>query len=166
MRAERRATNYALSATSGAMAIQDAFSACALAWRRTIEEASAMHSLRKDFSKLVRCAALLGGVLLLSVTAHADDRRDHGRDHRWEQRHDRHDRHDRRSERGRDWRYHNGRYWAPLNYRGRYCNDRRHYRGAHYHVAANDYYRYYYPRYQHYGPLKANASVIISLPLF
>jgi hypothetical protein len=67
-----------------------------------------------------------------------------------------------------DWRYYNGRYWAPADYRGRYCDDRRHYHGVHYHVAARDYYDYYYPRYRYYGsqPYGANASVIISIPLF
>lgn len=87
------------------------------------------------------------------------DRRSYWRDDR---------RHDDRGYRGRDWRYHNGRYWAPAQYRGRYCNDRHHYHGVHYHVAANDYYDYYYPRYRYYGPRPygANASVIISIPLF
>ena len=69
---------------------------------------------------------------------------------------------------GRDWRYYQGRYWAPAQYRGRHCTDRRHYHGVHYHVAARDYYDYYYPRYRYYGsrPLGANASVIITAPLF
>lgn len=67
-----------------------------------------------------------------------------------------------------DWHYYNGRYWAPPRYRGRYCDDRRHFHGVHYHVAASDYYDYYYPRYRSYGPRPygANASVIITLPLF
>jgi len=67
-----------------------------------------------------------------------------------------------------DWHYYNGRYWAPPVYRGRYCTDPRHYHGAHYHVAASDYYEYYYPRYRYYGasPISASANVIISIPLF
>lgn len=66
------------------------------------------------------------------------------------------------------WHYSGGRYWAPPRYRGRYCHDARHYRGVHYHVAVRDYYDYYYPRYRYHGPrpLSANASVIISIPLF
>jgi len=66
------------------------------------------------------------------------------------------------------WHYSKGRYWAPPRYRGRYCQDRRHHHGVHYHVAVRDYYDYYYPRYRYYGPkpIGANASVIISIPLF
>jgi hypothetical protein len=68
------------------------------------------------------------------------------------------------------WRQHDGRYWAPASYRGRYCTDRRHHGGAHYHVAVRDYYDYYYPRYRHHGVLplisSPSASVIISIPLF
>lgn len=103
---------------------------------------------------------------------HDDDRRHHDDGNRrdWDRRSYWRDdrRHDDRGYRGRDWRYHNGRYWAPAHYRGRYCNDRHHYHGVHYHVAANDYYDYYYPRYRYYGPRPygANASVIISIPLF
>jgi hypothetical protein len=67
-----------------------------------------------------------------------------------------------------DWHYHAGRYWAPPSYRGRYCSDLRHYHVAHYHVAVRDYYDYYYPRYRYHGPHPhhANASLIISIPLF
>lgn len=66
------------------------------------------------------------------------------------------------------WHYHAGRYWAPPSYRGRYCTDRRHFHGVHYHVAVRDYYDYYYPRYRYYGPPPASgvASLIISVPLF
>jgi len=64
------------------------------------------------------------------------------------------------------WHYHRGRYWAPAAYRGRYCNDFRHYRGVHYHVSTRDYYDYYYPRFRHYGPLHGAASVIITVPLW
>ncbi|MGH8178610.1 MAG: hypothetical protein ACREV5_20320 [Steroidobacter sp.] len=99
-----------------------------------------------------------------------DRERDHWRDHR---RHERGRDRDHRSDsqrgyRGRDWRFHRDRYWAPPQYRGRHCTDRRHYHGVHYHVAAHDYYDYYYPRFRYYGPrpLGANASVIITLPLF
>jgi hypothetical protein len=95
-----------------------------------------------------------------------DNRR--GRD--WDRRSDWRDdrRHYDSRYRGRDWRYHQGRYWAPAYYRGRQCDDRRHFHGVHYHVAASDYYDYYYPRYRYYGarPYGANASVIISIPLF
>jgi hypothetical protein len=72
--------------------------------------------------------------------------------------------------RANGWRQHDGRYWAPASHRGRYCTDRRHHGGAHYHVAVRDYYDYYYPRYRHHGVLplisSASASVIISVPLF
>jgi len=72
--------------------------------------------------------------------------------------------------RANGWRPHDGRYWAPASYRGRYCTDRRHHGGVHYHVAVRDYYDYYYPRYRHHGVLplisSASASVIISVPLF
>ena len=80
-------------------------------------------------------------------SSHGDSRADYGR---------------------RDWHYYNGRYWAPPRYRGRECTDRRHHHGVHYHVVARDYYDYYYPRYRYYGsrPLSADASVIISIPLF
>jgi hypothetical protein len=102
-----------------------------------------------------------------SVNEH---RRDHRDDDHWRERSRDHWRHDwdDRDYRGRDWRYHNGRYWAPAHYRGRHCTDRRHYHGVHYHVAARDYYDYYYPRYRYYGsrPPGANASVIITVPLF
>lgn len=66
------------------------------------------------------------------------------------------------------WHYHSGRYWAPASYRGRYCTDRRHYHGVHYHVAVRDYYDYYYPRYRYYGPHPHSgvASLIITVPLF
>ncbi len=64
-----------------------------------------------------------------------------------------------------NWHYQRGRYWAPVNYRGRYCVDRHHYRGEHYHVTARDYYDYYYPRFRSYGPA-AGASFIITVPLF
>lgn len=66
------------------------------------------------------------------------------------------------------WHYHSGRYWAPASYRGRYCTDRRHFHGVHYHVSVRDYYDYYYPRYQYYGPSPRSgvASLIISVPLF
>lgn len=103
--------------------------------------------------------------------------RDRERDHRRDRHHDhrRDDRRDwdqrsqgRRDSYRRDWRFSNGRYWAPPEYRGRHCNDRRHFHGVHFHVAARDYYDYYYPRYRYYGsrPLGADASVIITLPLF
>lgn len=94
------------------------------------------------------------------------ERRHHDSHHDWRHRHWRDD--DRRHARHRDWHYGRGRYWAPADYRGRYCDDRRHFRGVHYHVAARDYYDYYYPRYRYYGarPYGANASVIISVPLF
>lgn len=90
-----------------------------------------------------------------------DRRRDRGRD--WD-----HRSHGRRDYRGSDWRFHRGRYWAPQHYRGWHCSDRRHYTTAHYHVAARDYYDYYYPRFSYHGPRPhgANASVIITLPLF
>jgi hypothetical protein len=138
-------------------------------------------------------AAICLSAALLSGAVHADDdrgrrndRRFHSENHssvhkHWrDHRHD-DDRDDRRRDRGHrrsdwgdrdyrraDWRYYGGRYWAPAHYRGRHCTDRRHYHGVHYHVAARDYYDYYYPRYRYYGsrPLGANASVIITVPLF
>lgn len=64
------------------------------------------------------------------------------------------------------WHYHGGRYWAPAAYKGRYCDDHRHYRGVHYHVSTRDYYDYYYPRFHHHGPLHGAASVIITVPLW
>lgn len=148
--------------------------------------------------KQVLLAALCLSCAVLGAAAHADSRRDddrgarhyeqrrHGKD--WDSRrhHGRHDRDDDRKHRHRsdyrhdhrgdsryvrrDWHYHNGRYWAPPRYRGQYCDDHRHYRGAHYHVAMRDYYDYYYPRYRpvYPGPrhYDANATLIITLPLF
>ncbi len=104
-----------------------------------------------------------------------DNHRHHTDDDHWRERERSHWRRDwndgfqeRRDYRGADWRYYQGRYWAPAQYRGRHCTDRRHYHGVHYHVAARDYYDYYYPRYRYYGsrPLGASASVIITAPLF
>lgn len=132
--------------------------------------------------------------LCFGTTAFADDDRGwkSGRHHqRYDRHHDRHDYAKHRSKHAHDhghahrhyhhhewkrdyvrrhhyagWRYHDGRYWAPASYRGRYCTDRRHFHGVHYHVAYNDYYEYYYPRYRHYGPHAHGASLIISVPLF
>lgn len=128
------------------------------------------------WKKLVVVALCISGALW-GVESQARDRDDDGkrRYSHFDRRHDdrgRDHRHwrddDRRHIRHRDWHYQRGRYWAPAHYRGRYCDDRRHFRGVHYHVAARDYYDYYYPRYRHYGPRPygANASVIISIPLF
>ena len=124
---------------------------------------------------------------LLSDAVHAGDDRGRGHDGKFhDERHSSVDNHRHRTDddywrrdwtdgfqgrgddRGADWRYYQGRYWAPAHYRGRHCTDRRHYRGVHYHVAARDYYDYYYPRYRYYGsrPLGAHASVIITAPLF
>jgi hypothetical protein len=130
-------------------------------------------------------AALCAAAVMVATSSYADDdrgRRDkRGGEHRsWAHEHGRdhhRDRHrDHRSwERGhaRDWRsYDDRRYYAdahpPLHRHGRRCADRRHYHAVHYHVAARDYYDYYYPRYRHYGPapLSAHASVILTLPLF
>jgi hypothetical protein len=105
---------------------------------------------------------------------HDDRHRDWRDERRWSPNDAHHDRRysDRRSYRGeymrRDWHYYQGRYWAPPRYRGRECSDRRHHHSVHYHVAARDYYDYYYPRYRYYGsrPLSADASVIITIPLF
>lgn len=66
----------------------------------------------------------------------------------------------------RGWHYHGGRYWAPADYRGKPCNDHRHYHAIHYHVTYDDYYAFYYPRFRPHGPLVPGASLIISLPLF
>lgn len=133
----------------------------------------------------------LGGMLLASVS-HADgdrhrkqSRAHHSieRGHAWHGSAPRHQnrRHEPRRHapaprrdahwyRAHGWRQHAGRYWAPASYRGRYCTDRRHHGGAHYHVAVRDYYDYYYPRYRPHTarPLISNpsASVIISIPLF
>jgi hypothetical protein len=65
---------------------------------------------------------------------------------------------------GNDWHFHSGRYWAPPSHRGRYCVDSHHYHAAHYHVAPQDYYAYYYPRFRHHGPV--GVSFIITIPLF
>lgn len=141
-------------------------------------------------------AALCAAAVMVATSAYADDddddrgRRDkRGGEHRsWAHEHgSRHhpqhrERHrDHRSwdhRDARDWRrYDDRRYYAaahpplhrlPLHQYGRRCDDRRHYRAVHYHVAARDYYDYYYPRYRHYGPapLSAHASVILTLPLF
>jgi hypothetical protein len=104
---------------------------------------------------------------------HHSSVREHWRDHRddgdWDDDWRGRDRdHGRRDYRAADWRYYRGRYWAPAYYRGRQCTDSRHFHGVHYHVAARDYYDYYYPRYRYYGPrpFSANASVIITIPLF
>lgn len=142
--------------------------------------------------KQVLLAALCLTGAALGPAALADSRRDDDRgarhhEKRWrgdDRRDDRRFRHEQRDHDGkhryrssdndryerRDWRYHEGRYWAPARYRGRYCDDHRHHRGGHYHVAMRDYYEYYYPRYRpiqhiprHYD---ANATVIITLPLF
>jgi hypothetical protein len=86
---------------------------------------------------------------------------DHDRNLR---RSEKHRRHTHRHER-KDWHFYSGRHWAPPSYRGRYCSDRHHYHGVHYHVAARDYYDYYYPRFRHHGPIGA-ASFIITVPLF
>lgn len=122
---------------------------------------------------------LIVGALCVS-TARADDDDDDrkwrkGR-HSWVHEHHGHRRHDhdrdRRSEhrdsRRDDWHRYESRYWAPADYRGRQCRDRRHHRDVHYHVIAQDYYDHYYPRYRYYGPAPrhANASVIITLPLW
>jgi hypothetical protein len=141
----------------------------------------------RDALSGIRCTKLLVAALCVSgalwgVESQARDDDDKRRYSHFERRHrdsdfrhDSHRRHshryshfDRRDFRHRDWHYHRGRYWAPAHYRGRYCDDRRHFRGVHYHVAARDYYDYYYPRYRYYGPKPygANASVIISVPLF
>lgn len=122
---------------------------------------------------------LMVGVLCVS-TARADDDDD---DRKWRLKrhawvHEGHHHHGSDHDRGRsskhrewrrdDWRYYEGRHWAPADYRGRQCRDRRHHRDLHYHVVAQDYYDYYYPRYRYYGPAPrhANASVIIALPLW
>ena len=139
-------------------------------------------------AKAFWCAALCAAAVMVTTSAHADDddrRRDKRRgEHRsWAhehgpRHHHRHgDRH--RDDRGwdhssaRDWRGHDDRrYYAdeqpPLHRYGRRCGDRRHYHAVHYHVAARDYYDYYYPRYRYYGaaPVSAHASVIVTLPLF
>jgi hypothetical protein len=101
------------------------------------------------------------GGLLLAGAASANDR--HGSKHddgRYSSSYRDYDR--------RDWHYSRGRHWAPARYRGRECTDRGHYRGVHYHVAARDYYDFYYPRYRYYGsrPVGIGASVIITVPLF
>jgi hypothetical protein len=128
--------------------------------------------------------------LCFGTTAFADDDRGwkSGRHH---ERHDRHDYRKHSSKHARDhrhahrkshsryeskhhdyrhpyagWHYHRGRHWAPASYRGRYCTDRRHFHGVHYHVAYHDYYEYYYPRYRYYGPHTRGASLIITVPLF
>ena len=94
---------------------------------------------------------------------HAHDHRHAYRDHhRRESKHQ----HAHRRHHQAGWHYQGGRYWAPASYRGRHCTDRRHFHGVHYHVAYNDYYEYYYPRYRYYGPHTHGASLIISVPLF
>ena len=96
---------------------------------------------------------------------HPHARRSHDGNH---QRHYAHGHHPPKHTARKGWHYHEGRYWAPANYRGRYCTDRRHFHGAHYHVAVRDYYDYYYPRYRYHGPQPhaGVASLIISVPLF
>lgn len=151
---------------------------------------------RVGLNRFLLLAVCTGSLLLSAVASADDDRRRDSRKHRGEHSHsghsraddhrdrrhsghrssnqgDRHgDRWDRRAYRldheRRDWHYHQGRYWAPPKYRGRQCSDRRHHHGVHYHVRARDYYDYYYPRYRYYGPRPhgADASVIITIPLF
>lgn len=87
-----------------------------------------------------------------------DSRAHDHRHHRPKHEHDRHH--------YAGWHYHGGRYWAPASYRGRYCTDLHHFHRAHYHVAYDDYYEYYYPRYRYYGPHVHGASLIITVPLF
>jgi hypothetical protein len=76
---------------------------------------------------------------------------------------------ERRYERVRDDYYYSPRYGAPryVEY-GRYCDDDRHYRGVHYHVAPRDYYRADYPRevYRSHGRSGIDATIVLTLPLF
>jgi len=120
-------------------------------------------------------AGVLAAGVALSPASYAADKHDRGhgkhRDHvhvsvdRSHHHHVRHPVHVHHYRPG--WHYVRGRYWAPPHYRGRYCNDRRHYHDVHYHVSVRDYYDYYYPRYRPvFGIPQGSASVIISIPLF
>lgn len=122
-------------------------------------------------------AALFVAGVALSTASYAGDKHDRGHGkHRHDHAHWRVEDHDvrRHAHVDRhvhhyrpDWHYVRGRYWAPPHYRGRYCDDRRHYHAVHYHVSVRDYYDYYYPRYKPvFGIPHAAASVIISIPLF
>jgi len=121
-------------------------------------------------------AALFGLGALAAAPVMADDhhrgRRD---DSRYERRHD--DRHSARYPAREERRYlrHERRYDA--GYRryvpryveaGRYCDDYRHYRGVHYHVAPRDYYRVDSPReaYRLDGRSGIDATLVLTLPLF
>ncbi len=137
-------------------------------------------------SLLLTGLCIIGATLALPAVAdddrrgRRDDRHEHhdrGRDNRyvdWYERRD--DRGNRRHERrGQNDRYV---YVEPRSYRrvvpsrhvaqGRYCNDRRHYRDVHYHVAPRDYYSYDYPRdsYRLRGRSGLDATLILTLPLF
>ncbi len=128
-------------------------------------------------NKTVLLAALCAVGATLAVPAAADD--DRGRRHdRYEHRHaerhhdryDRDDRRDYRSER-RDSRYDSYRHERPRPryvVSGRYCNDRRHLHGVHYHVAPRDYYAYGYPRdaYRLHRSAGLDATLVVTLPLF
>lgn len=96
-----------------------------------------------------------------------DRRHDYGHDHRRrdEWRHGRHG--DRYNRYGRyDRRY----AYPPVRHvvGGRYCDDHRHFRRAHYHVPVREYYRYGYPRdrYQLHHRDSFDATLIVTIPLF
>lgn len=126
--------------------------------------------------KMLALATLFGLGALAAAPAMADDHR-HGRrdDHRYERRHD--DRYvpryyvrEERPVRRYGGRYDEGyRSYGPRYVEdGRYCDDYRHYRGVHYHVAPRDYYRAGYPReaYRLYGRSGIDATLVVTLPLF
>ncbi len=110
-----------------------------------------------------------------ALPASADDGHRGRRDERYEHRHDhgnagRYRGHDDRHESGYRRRDVNRyvRYAPRYVVDGRYCDDARHYRGAHYHVASRDYYRYDYPReaYRLQRGSGIDATLVVTLPLF
>ncbi len=104
-----------------------------------------------------------------------NDRHEHRHSDRRDDRHDvrherRDDRYDRRYSSRDDRRYvrYAPRYAPRYVVNGRYCDDRRHYRDVHYHVASRDYYSYGYPRdaYEVRRGGGLDATLIVTLPLF
>lgn len=122
---------------------------------------------------LLAALCALGGTLALPAVADDDRGRRHDRYERHVERHD--DRYERRHDRRNERREHR---WERREYRrdyrsrhvvnGRYCNDRRHLRSVHYHVAPRDYYAHGYPReaYRLHRGSGLDATLIVTLPLF
>jgi hypothetical protein len=127
--------------------------------------------MKKMLTAIAMCA--LGAVTALPASA--DDGHRGRRDERYGHRYD-----NREADRyrGRDDRYESRyprrvvnryeRYAPRYVVNGRYCDDARHYRSAHYHVAPRDYYRYDYPReaYRLQRRSGIDATLVVTLPLF